>query len=91
MDITGYRARQVTAADFSRFPHIFALDPDNLAALKRLAPDDARAELALLLDLLPGRAGEGVTDPYYGDAAGFDETWRDVHAAAQALVARLRG
>ncbi len=91
IDIAGYRARQVTAADFASFTHIFALDPNNLAALRRLAPADTQAELALLLDLLPGRAGEGVADPYFGTAAGFDKTWRDVHAAAQALVARLQG
>src|ERR1700755_3269414 len=30
-DIAGYRARQVTPGDFTRFTHIFALDPDNLA------------------------------------------------------------
>ncbi|MEG3147519.1 low molecular weight protein-tyrosine-phosphatase [Sphingomonas sp. RT2P30] len=91
IDIAGYRARQVTVADFARFTHIFALDPNNLATLRRLAPGDARAELALLLDLLPGRAGEGVADPYFGTAAGFDKAWHDVHAAACALITRLQG
>ncbi len=88
-DIAGQRGRQVDAADFRRFDLIFALDRDNLAALRRLAPADATAEVALLLDLVPGRAGEGVHDPYYGPDAGFEETWRDVAAAAKALVARL--
>ena len=88
-DIAGLRGRQVSQADFRRFDQIFALDRDNLAALRRLAPDDATAELALLLDLVPGRAGEGVHDPYYGPDSGFEETWRDVAAAARALVARL--
>ena len=91
IDIAGYRARQVTCDDFTRFTHIFALDADNLAGLRRLAPADATAELGLLLDVLPGRTGEGVTDPYHGDEAGFETTWRDVSAAARALVARLMG
>ncbi len=88
-DISGYRARQVTRADFARFTHIFALDPNNLADLEQVAPDDATATLGLLLDLVPGRAGEGVVDPYYGDEAGFETTWHDVQAAARALVATL--
>ena len=79
----------MTAADFTRFTHIFALDPDNLADLRRLAPPGATARLGLLLDLVPGRAGEGVVDPYQGDEAGFETTWRDVSAAARALVATL--
>jgi protein-tyrosine phosphatase len=88
-DISRYQARQVTRADFTRFTHIFALDTENLADLQAIAPADATAELRLLLDLLPGRAGQGVIDPYYGDEDGFETTWSDVSDAARALVATL--
>ena len=50
----------------------------------------ATARLGLLLDHAPGRAGEAVADPYFGDEAGFETTWNDVAAAAQALVAMLK-
>ncbi|MBN8830886.1 MAG: low molecular weight phosphotyrosine protein phosphatase, partial [Sphingomonadales bacterium] len=86
-----YRARQVERADFHRFDWIFALDADNLATLRLLAPDGGRARLSLLLDMVPGREGEAVVDPYFGDEAGFDLSWADVSAAADALVARLLG
>ena len=76
-------------ADFRRFDWIFALDPDNLANLMAMAPGDMTASVGLLLDLVIGREGEGVRDPYYGDAAGFEQTWADVTAAARAFVARL--
>ena len=89
IDISGYRARQVRAGDFRRFAHILALDTDNLANLRRIAPADATAEIGLLLDAVPGRAGQAVRDPYYGEAAGFAVTWADVSAAAEALVARF--
>ena len=88
-DISGYRARQAVPEDFRRFDQIFALDRDNLARLKSIAPADATASLGLLLDLVPGREGEGVRDPYYGDDDGFELTWAEVSAAAQAIVARL--
>ncbi|MCE4224111.1 low molecular weight phosphotyrosine protein phosphatase [Methylobacterium sp. C25] len=89
VDISGYQGRQVQAEDFSRFTHIVALDRKNLAALKRMRPADG-AELSLLLDHVPGRSGEAVADPYYGDEAGFETTWGDVTEGARALVDRLK-
>lgn len=89
VDISHYQARQIVAEDFKRFDMILALDADNLANLRRLAPSDSGAKISLLLDLVPGRQGQAVADPYYGDDAGFDITWRDVAQAAKALVARL--
>ncbi len=89
IDIAGYRARQVEAADYRRFTDILALDRDNLAEVRRRAPKDAVARIALLLDVVPGRKGQAVADPYYGDAVGFETTWADVSAAAEAIVAGL--
>jgi len=90
VDISGLRARQIRAEDFRRFTHIFALDHDNLSAIQRLAPSDGRAEIGLLLDLVEEHAGQAVVDPYYGDEAGFETSWTDVRAAAQALAVKLR-
>lgn len=89
IDISGYQGRQVQAEDFRRFTHIFALDSDNLVNLRRIRPSDGIADLRLLMDMVPGREGSGVTDPYFGDDAGFDITWDDVTRAASAIVKRL--
>ena len=89
VDISGLRARQVKPADFRRFTHIVALDHQNMADLRRIAPEDATAQLSLLLDHVPGREGQGVTDPWFGDEAGFDVTWAEVTAAARTLVEDL--
>lgn len=91
IDISGYKARQVKAADFKRFTHIIALDRNNLADLRRLQPTGATAELGLLLDHVAGRRGEDVIDPYFGEDAGFEVTWSDVHAAAESLLPKLTG
>lgn len=85
------RARQLTEEDYRRFTHIFALDGENLAAIRARAPADATAEIALLLDAVPGREGQAVADPYFGDEAGFEVTWQDVSEAARALARRLAG
>ena len=90
IDISGYRGRQVSARDFHRFTHILALDHANLDDLRALRPRDATARLSLLLDHVPGQEGEAVADPYWGNETGFDTTWAEVSAAAEALVAKLQ-
>ena len=90
VDISALRARQVTRADFRRFTHVVALDHENLSNLRRLAPADATAELSLLLDHVPGREGQPVADPWFGDDDGFDVTWADVTAGARGLIELLR-
>jgi protein-tyrosine phosphatase len=88
-DISGYKARQVTKQDFARFTHILALDFENLDDLQRLRPPNATANLSLLLDHVPGREGEAVSDPWYGGPADFETTWSEVSTAAKALIREL--
>ena len=89
IDISGLRARQLSRQDFYRFDLILAADEANLRDAQAIRPADATAGLRLMLDLLPGRGGQGVTDPYYGEDDGFAATWDDVDAVAAALVAEL--
>ncbi len=88
-DISHLRARQVSREDFERFDHILALDRENLAQLRALAPPHSRARLSLLLDHVAGREGEPVADPYYGGDAHFEVTWADVSAGARALAVAI--
>ncbi len=87
IDISDLRARQLARDDFYRFDLILAADATNLRDAEALAPADATARVRLMLDLVPTRRGEGVTDPYYGEDDGFAATWDDVSAVAAALVA----
>lgn len=89
VDISALRGRQLRRADFYDFDLILAADASNLRDARAIRPPDATAELRLMLDLLPGRGGEGVTDPYYGEDDGFAATWDDVDAVAAALVAEF--
>ena len=85
-DIGHLRARQVARQDFHDFDHIVALDGDNLTDLRRMQPAGSKARLSLLLDHVPGREGEPVADPYYGEAAHFDLAWSDAAAGAEGLA-----
>lgn len=86
VDISRLRGRQVRSDDFIRFDLILAMDHDNLAGLHAIAPSDHTADVRLALDLVDGRSGQAVADPYYGDARGFDATWRDAQAIAQSVL-----
>lgn len=90
IDISGKRARRVRDADFTAFDHILALDPQNLRDLHAMAPQRCTARIALLMDHVPGCAGQAVRDPYYGGDADFDAVWEQVGRAADALVATLK-
>lgn len=89
IDIAHYRGRQLSAEDFTGFTHIFAMDHQNLRDIEAAKPSHATAEVSLLMDLVPGREGAAIADPYYGGEERFEDTWEDVSAAADALVAIL--
>lgn len=87
--IDDYRARQIGPDDFYRFDHIVAMDHSNLEDLRRLMPADATARLSLLFDHVPGREGQPVADPWYGDERDFTQCWHDCDAGVRGLLKNL--
>jgi protein-tyrosine phosphatase len=91
VDISGLRARQLVAQDFIRFSHVLVMDHANLADARVIVPAGAITRPGLLLDLVAGREGAAVADPYYGGEEHFEATWQDVNAGARALLNLLKG
>ncbi len=89
VDIGMLRGRQLVADDFRRFTHVLVMDHANLRDARAIVPPDAITRPQLLLDLVPGREGAAVADPYYGGEEHFEDTWADVGRAAQELVRTL--
>lgn len=90
VDLSGLRARQVTAADFERFDYILAMDRQNLAALEALRPPQSRGRVELFLSYAAGRVAESeVPDPYYGGEKGFELMLDLIEAGAEGLLERL--
>ena len=87
-------ARQVTPADFDTYDLLLAADADNVAALRRLAPDAQAAEKVVPLrayDPEAVAAGDlDVPDPYYGGPDGFDHVLDLVETACEGLLSSLR-
>ena len=89
VDISGQRARQLSARDFEAFDWILCADRANVRDVLRLAPAARRERVALLLEWAGIRAGGEVPDPYTGGQEDFQRVWRLVDSAAQAVVVRL--
>lgn len=88
-DLTAQRARQVEAEDFQRFDLILAMDHDNLIRLRAARPEQASAEMDLLLRRYG--LGEIVPDPYYGGDEGFEHVLDLLEQAADALLDEIKG
>ena len=88
LDISAQQARAITERDFERFDLILGMDRKNIRELNEIAPDAFRDKVQLFLDYAGGGAKE-VPDPYFGDAAGFAETYRLIRAASEGLADKL--
>ena len=87
------RARQFRPADFARFDLVVAMDGENAADLRAIAPGPRDAAKVRLLREWDPRAGDGdraVPDPYYGGTDGFTVVFDMVERACEGLLAELR-
>lgn len=88
-DISALRARQVTVDDFRDFDLLLAMDEENLAQLRRLAPPGLGQRAQLFLSLCRDAQCSAVPDPYYGGAAGFDAVIDLAEQGVQGLLREL--
>ena len=85
-DLSHLRARQVTAADFTRFDYILAMDNANLAELRAMCPADYCGHLGLFQPFAKKTITREVPDPYYGAGEGFAHVLDLVEAASKGLL-----
>ncbi|HEY1828843.1 MAG TPA: low molecular weight protein-tyrosine-phosphatase [Acidimicrobiales bacterium] len=81
-------ARQVVSAQLGAYELVVALDRRHLQTLRGLGADPDRLVLLRAFDEATGAAVD-VPDPYYGDAAVFDECRDQITAACHGLVSAL--
>jgi protein-tyrosine phosphatase len=88
-DLSGLRARTVSAADFNTFDLLVAMDLQNLAELQQRHPDAATAKIKLLLPFAPQLQLEEVPDPYYGTESDFVQVLDLIEAGVRGLLTHL--
>lgn len=89
VDLSELRARTVAARDFEYYDLILAMDDENLAELRRRAPQRYRERVRLLMEYAPAAASRHVPDPYYGGAQGFEDVLDLLEEAAEGLLQQL--
>ena len=89
-DLSGLRARQVTASDFQRSELILAMDRANLEQLEQRRGNRFTGELGLFLACAPGLGVDEVPDPFFGQDDGFAYVLDLIEAASDALIERLQ-
>ncbi len=85
---SAHRARQVEAADFSRFDAVLAMDRINLEALRQRCPRDHTAHLGLFLEYAGLGGSMEVPDPYYGGPQDFDRVVTLARSGVQGMLRR---
>lgn len=89
-DLSGIRARQVSARDFEAFDLIVAMDRSHRDRLLAIAPDDAAEKVRLFLEFADDAPGTlDVPDPYYGADNGFETVLDLIEAGSRGLLRTL--
>lgn len=72
-------SRPITTADFANFDLIIGMDDMNLRHLHAIAPADAQSKIHGINELVPGKNGVPIPDPWYTHE--FQKTYDALHEA----------
>lgn len=89
IDISFQRARQITKNDFEKFDLIFAMDSSVFSELKSFRHPSGQKKVHLFLEYAGYPPGSNVPDPYYGTMRHFEECFKLIDSASNALVKRI--
>lgn len=80
LDPSGLVSRPITKADFDSVDYIVCMDDMNKRNLLRMAPAIDRYKIYQVYDIVPGKEGTVIPDPWYTHR--FEDTY---HSLAEAL------
>lgn len=89
IDLSGQRARRVSADDFAEFDYVIAMDESNKYDLLSICPSGYEDRVHLFLDFANCNESE-VPDPYYGQGRGFEIVLNLVEDASGGLLKHIR-
>ncbi|WP_246116764.1 low molecular weight protein-tyrosine-phosphatase [Denitrobaculum tricleocarpae] len=90
-DLSGLRAREVTAEDFENFDVISAMDRGHVEFLRQLCPPARTQRIQLFLNHAPQPLqGQDVPDPYGGGAEDYERTLDLIEEGMKGLIEHLQ-
>jgi low molecular weight protein-tyrosine phosphatase len=85
-EISHLVSRRIKPNDFDHFDLILAMDRENLASLKTIAPTRTKQKIELLLEYGDKFHGKEVPDPYGGKAKDFERALDMIEDGCKGLV-----
>jgi len=90
-DLAAQRARHFTPRDFERFDWVVAMDAGHYHGLRRMCPPQQAHKLRRAADFSECVPAGGVPDPYYGEAAHFEQVLDLIEAVCEGVLAEVQG
>ncbi|MGC8864793.1 MAG: low molecular weight protein-tyrosine-phosphatase [Bacteroidales bacterium] len=89
IDISHQRARQIRPEDLEKFDYIFVMDSSNMRELLRINTPEQKDKIRYVTAFAwPGEDLE-VPDPYYGGREGFENTYKVLDEACEAIARHI--
>jgi protein-tyrosine phosphatase len=87
-----HAGRQISPADIDEFDYLIVMDQSNLKNVRSLMQqsDKHHPHLYLMREFQPDAAHTDVPDPYYGDAAGFEEVYDILDESIDHLIDKIK-
>lgn len=85
IDITDQRARKIRSSDFEEFDLIFAMDTSNYNDLNRLALEDEKDKIKLIMEVSKPGSRTSVPDPYWNDN-GFEQVFNMLEESCNKII-----
>ncbi len=89
IDLSHYRARQVSLADFEIFDMLVAMDNDNYHHLLGMCDESMVDKVERMMNFARNKLFDEVPDPYYGGEHGFDRVLDLLEDACEGLISQL--
>lgn len=96
LDPDGHSAQTFDPQWFSNHDLVLAMDVPHHRALTSMAPDaQAQAKVRMFRSFDPAvtelkTGDQGILDPWYGEAAGFEDTWEMITGAVPGILEHVR-
>ena len=89
IDLGGLSARRFIAEDFTEFDYLLGMDRSNLADMLAIKPENASAQVDLMLAYSEKFGQQEIPDPYFGND-GFDMVFDMIDDASHGLLRKIR-
>lgn len=91
IDISQQIAQQFTSRHLDQYDYIFVMDEENHRDVIRLIKNDEhRKKVDFLLNKIYPGSNMNVPDPYFGGEEGFENVYRLIDRACEAIVRELK-